>query len=459
MSMYNLPQQTVINDISGYTTKSRKNLVDNNSNIVSKKRFDNCSSAILQDLNTEDDYAYNLNPNHDTDECPENKESDGISLITSKSWITDKRLPKEITKQLIQSEHEHPWSSSKSKISKSPSYCSRSEFSLKSHYESSNRPVSPETRPKWKGSGKHVSQDKSNYSWKSKERKIEAPQVQVDLEKEIKKNQIMFVKKQRSPTKRTVKNRNTNLSKDFHRSSGHSQTVDWLRHTIKSKNEQLKSLNVQAHSLKGKMSKQIEFVKSFETISKKLKDRLESSSTIVKKINQWSMVFLNFYKDFVDMLKENQDVLNQAQENKWLQLRDQLEACLKLLDIETNDRCNTNNQAIFKELQELLNKYNDSNLDISTLSRNFAPCSPKASMEDNQNYGGTSMSGGDKTFELTSPISASHYGSKRDMSSSSISWVTPAPDPESLRKDIIRLTEENKYLKKRMTGNIAKELF
>ena len=296
----------------------------------------------------------------------------------------------------------------------------------------------------------NISQDKS------KERKIEAPQVQVDLEKEIKKNQIMFVKNKRSP-KRIVKNRNSKLSKDFQK-SGHSQTVDWLRHTIKSKNEQLKSLNIQAHNLKDKIGKQIEFVKSFETISKKLKDRLESWSSIVKKINQCSMIFLNFYKDFVDMLKENQDILNQTQENRWLQLRDQLEACLKSLDIETNDKCNTNNQAIFKELQELLNKYNNSDLDISSMSRNFAPCSPKTWNDDNLNFTAMSLSGEEKTWELTSPISASYYGSKRDISASSLSWVLSTSNPESLRKDILRLTEENKYLKKRVTGDITKEL-
>ena len=152
MSMYVLPKQTVINDISGYTTKSRKNLVDNNSNIVQKKRVDNCSSAILQDLNTEDDYVFNSKEHHDTDECPENKESDGVSLMTSKSCITDKRL-KEITKKLIQTEHDQPWFSSNSKVSQSPSCCI-SEFSLKSHYASSNKPKSPERKPKWRGSEK-----------------------------------------------------------------------------------------------------------------------------------------------------------------------------------------------------------------------------------------------------------------------------------------------------------------
>jgi hypothetical protein len=48
-------QDLVINDLSSYTTKSRKNLANNTSTIIQSNKLENCSSAILQDMNTDDD--------------------------------------------------------------------------------------------------------------------------------------------------------------------------------------------------------------------------------------------------------------------------------------------------------------------------------------------------------------------------------------------------------------------
>jgi hypothetical protein len=79
-------------------------------------------------------------------------------------------------------------------------------------------------------------------------------------------------------------------------------------------------------------------LKSFESVALKLKDRCENSSEIVKKINQFNMYFLSFYKDFEAMVKEETRNIISEEDNKFKKLQKQLEVCMDIFNIESSNQ-------------------------------------------------------------------------------------------------------------------------
>ena len=116
----------IINDISGYATKSRRNLVDNNSKIIQN------NSTFLQDMNTEDDLLCNTETNED----PHSKSEKCNSII--ERTISTKSQGKPPS---------HP--------QKSVAWCTSkwTNYDGKEKYERTKLSKSPDMRPKWKGFG------------------------------------------------------------------------------------------------------------------------------------------------------------------------------------------------------------------------------------------------------------------------------------------------------------------
>ena len=138
-------QDLLINDISGYTTKSRKNLVDNNSNsIINIAHYDNCSSAILQEMNTDDDLMCNSVGDDHTDEHTQRRNESS----SNKSYMTEAKMH-------VQSHANLKLSHSKPKLAMKQNSSKRDLSVKKPNFGSESRPMSPENRPKWKSHGKY----------------------------------------------------------------------------------------------------------------------------------------------------------------------------------------------------------------------------------------------------------------------------------------------------------------
>ena len=116
----------VINDITGYATKSRRNLVDNNSKIVQN------NLTFLQEMNTEDDLLCNTEINEES-----NWKSDkGISIIERKVSTLSQGKPPSHPPKSITGSIATKWSNYEGKKNE------RTKLSK-----------SPDMRPKWKGFG------------------------------------------------------------------------------------------------------------------------------------------------------------------------------------------------------------------------------------------------------------------------------------------------------------------
>lgn len=100
------------------------------------------------------------------------------------------------------------------------------------------------------------------------------------------------------------------------------------------------------------------------------------------------------------------------------------------------------------ELIELSKQYTEASIDPipELFSKKNSTAASRISMEDTANVA-MNTSNSERTIEMISPIS-----SKKDYSCS-FSWMATTYDPETMRKDLIKLTEENKYLKKRLPVN------
>lgn len=142
--------------------------------------------------------------------------------------------------------------------------------------------------------------------------------------------------------------------------TGHSQTIDWLRQTIRSKNEQVDALNRNVDRLNKIVDSKDQQLKWFESVALKLRDRCESSSEIVKKLNQFNMYFLSFYKDFETVVNEETMNIISDENNKFKKLQKQLDVWMEIFNIENSNKCHINNQVVFKELEELIKQNDDS---------------------------------------------------------------------------------------------------
>lgn len=125
-SINNKEDYSSINDITGYTTKNRRNLVDNNSRIIQS------NSTFLQELNIEDDLLCNTEANEE---------------IHPKS-VQDNSIIERAISAKSQKPPSHP---QKSIPCTSTSKCTN--YETKERIEGRKISKSPSLRPKWKGFG------------------------------------------------------------------------------------------------------------------------------------------------------------------------------------------------------------------------------------------------------------------------------------------------------------------
>jgi hypothetical protein len=226
---------------------------------------------------------------------------------------------------------------------------------------------------------------------------------------------------------------------------GHSQTVDWLRQTIRTKNEQISAVNKSIDELNKIVILKDQQLKSFESVALKLKDRCENSSEIVKKINQFNMYFLSFYKDFEAMVKEETRNIISEEDNKFKKLQKQLEVCMDIFNIESSNQWHINNQAVFKELQELMKENDDSISFPRNLNRKNSGYS-KSTIDDVSNMV-SCLSAIEKVLDSSIPTSNPNLSYKQISTSFT---QENNMDLDQLREDLEKLSVESKYLKNRL---------
>lgn len=153
------------------------------------------------------------------------------------------------------------------------------------------------------------------------------------------------------------------------------------------------------------------------------------------------------------MVKEETKDKMLSTNNKYKPLQDQLDVCLKLFDAQSSEDCNTDNQGIFTELDDLMKEYEESSQKANELlARKNSEVLSKSSLDDTSNVQSCLSAIDIKTYECSSPVSNTNMSS-RDRSSS-FNWLhANNPDLDQLKLDLIKLKEENKYLKKRIGSN------
>ena len=170
--------------------------------------------------------------------------------------------------------------------------------------------------------------------------------------------------------------------------------------------------------------------------------RLKNALNVVKQWNQFNLVFLNFYKDFEKFVKEDTEEVS-LEETKYKPLQEQLECCLGLLDFEREEE---GEEGIIQEFEEIWKrvekekkkerKSSGDRFEIGEIS-NIITC----------------VDGVERTNEWTSPVTVSDRGSNKN-SSFSFNWGNNSQiDIDLVKKDFVKLKEENKYLKKRIGSN------
>ena len=234
--------------------------------------------------------------------------------------------------------------------------------------------------------------------------------------------------------------------------SGHSQTIDCLRQTIKAKNDQIGVLTKQVDSLSKGLFDKDKQTNIFEQIACQLKDSCEKSSSIVNKLNQFNMYFLSFYKDFVGMVEEETKRSMSHSDHKYRKMQEQLEICMDLFNIEHSQQCHEANQSVLNELEELINQHSEQETDHPARSKSRMSALGYSKLgSDDTEHGGSYILGIDKALDNTSAISVDNHSYKLTSPSNSFNFGCGREiSNEKMRKDIIKLTEENKYLKKRI---------
>lgn len=230
--------------------------------------------------------------------------------------------------------------------------------------------------------------------------------------------------------------------------SGHSQTVDCLRQNIKTKTDEVNVLKGKVTALTNMITSQSSLIKLYESVWFKLKDKLDCGSVIDKKVSQINMHVLHFYKDFELMIKEHNKDLLTTEISKFSSLKEQINDLLALTDGKVIEEMNIENRILIAEYEEVMQNWNKIKDQISSINNKNSLSLPKLSIDDNS----TSISLInliDKNAEMVSPVS----GSAVNSGNISSNWINPSNiEYEILRKDLLRLTEENKYLKKRVSS-------
>lgn len=282
---------------------------------------------------------------------------------------------------------------------------------------------------------------KEGYSTNDKIRE----QDKLKIEKGLPKKPRRLGSEDRSP--RFIK-KMTNSNKHTLPKVGHSQTIDCLRQTITKKNDKILTINKTIVTYMNKISEKENQTKAFQDLSQKLKQNLEASSEMLKKVNQMNMHFLSFYKDFENLVKrETRDVISH-EDHKFKGLQDQLLIVIRFCD-PNSGKWKIDSSDLFEEFDILSKVFRESSQRTAKfLSRKSSYANSKYTVDELSNIA-SCVSAVDRTHEASSPVSRS---SSKDQNS--FSWIfSNQVDVEHLRRDIVKLTEENKYLKKRMGSN------
>ena len=158
---------------------------------------------------------------------------------------------------------------------------------------------------------------------------------------------------------------------------------------------------------------------------------------------------MTFYKDFEKLVKQETDNLVSFEDSKYKPLQDQLQTCLNLLDFEMNEEKNNKTQEIFNEFENLWQNYREKFHKNGKILSEIEESSNKKHNLDNSSNINSCASAIDRTNGASSPVSNI---SSVNNSSFSFNWGIKT-DVEQLKKDFIKLNEENKYLIKRIGVN------
>ncbi|CAI2363028.1 unnamed protein product [Moneuplotes crassus] len=191
-------------------------------------------------------------------------------------------------------------------------------------------------------------------------------------------------------------------------------------------------------------------VQNFKELSTRMQRGLQRIEEVVKKCNQFNLVFLNYYKDFEAFVQKEESKKVSFEASKYKPLQDQLQVCLNLCDFGIQEEDQETSKILSTELDELCKKYEEnfkSNKDIQSCKL----AKPKLSCDEFSCIV-SSINEVENTNECSSPISVSILSSS-NTESFSFNWGNSSQiDIELVKKDFIKLCEENKYLKKRI-GN------
>lgn len=361
-SMKELSDSKHSNRINCYSTKAKKVILDKNSKMIKE--------SILSSLKQENDILYYSDDSSD----------DKHSAIIDRS--------KGNQKLIIKNE----------KMQKQNSYGEQLD---KFHSSSANYNTAIKNN-KQKVTGR--------YATNLKQRNIDKSSSSngFKVEKRVNNNVNRLGSGNRSPKILSVNSNKHSIPK-----AGHSQTADCLRQTIKKKNEEIALINKTISSYITQISEKEDQAKAFQDLSLKFKQNLEDSSELLKKVNQMNMYFLNFYKDFEFLIKEETRDVISHEDHKYKSLQDQLLVILTFCD-SNSDKWNIDNTDIFGEFDNLNKEFRESTQKTAKfLSRKNSIANSKYTVDELSNIA-SCVSAVDRTHEATSPVSTSLISSGKD---------------------------------------------
>ena len=184
-------------------------------------------------------------------------------------------------------------------------------------------------------------------------------------------------------------------------------------------------------------------LKSFEALCYRLKSKLETQSFVDKTFRKISMHILHLYKDFELFSEEQSKCFAINEGTMHTNIKNQLENLLKLTDIRVPEDIHTENQLLISEYQQLIKNLSSSKELVYISSHRNSINLSKISANDTSNV--ISFTNWvDKTTGSASP----HRGLKNNWTENSF-YLSNANNAELeiLRKDLLRITEENRSLK------------
>ena len=228
-----------------------------------------------------------------------------------------------------------------------------------------------------------------------------------------------------------------------------AQSDQYLQNTIESQNNEISELKDRLSIWANTICEQESIIKGFEAIWYRFKNKLETQSYVDKIFRQINMNTLHLWKDFESLIKELTKDMLVSENDTYANLKIQLNNLLKITDIRIPEDIHNENQLLISEYEQLL-KSSSLNKEQAYLSshRNSINLS-KISVNDTSNIiSWTNWV--DKTTGSASPIRGCKYNWIE--SSFNLSNTNNA-EFEILRKDVLRLTEENRDLKRRISAD------